>query len=57
MRIHFTVGVYQQHKEGEEEWTALVPGRYGAYISGTGETRLRHMTHPEAGVDYWKEEV
>jgi ATP-dependent Clp protease ATP-binding subunit ClpC len=41
MRIHFTVGVYHRHEEGEDEWTALVPARYGAYISGTGETRLR----------------
>src|SRR5438128_5980794 len=30
--------------------------KIGAF-GGTGETRLRHMTHPEAGVDYWKEEV
>jgi ATP-dependent Clp protease ATP-binding subunit ClpA/ATP-dependent Clp protease ATP-binding subunit ClpC len=40
VRIHFTVGVYQK-KEGEEEWTALVPARYGAYISGSGDSRLR----------------
>ncbi|HEY5949735.1 MAG TPA: AAA family ATPase, partial [Kofleriaceae bacterium] len=38
--VHFSVGVYQK-KEGEEEWTALVPARYGAYISGTGDSRLR----------------
>ena len=40
MRVHFTVGVYQK-KEGEEEWTALVPARYGAYVSGSGDSRLR----------------
>jgi ATP-dependent Clp protease ATP-binding subunit ClpC len=38
--IHFSVGVYQK-KEGDEEWTALVPARYAAYISGTGDSRLR----------------
>ena len=38
--IHFTVGIYQK-KEGEEEWTALVPARYAAYLSGTGDSRLR----------------
>jgi len=24
---------------------------------GVGETRLRHMTHADAGVDYWKDEA
>ena len=40
MTVHFTVGVYQK-KGGEEEWTALVPARYAAYVSGTGDSRLR----------------
>ncbi|HUS29823.1 MAG TPA: AAA family ATPase, partial [Kofleriaceae bacterium] len=40
MRVHFTVGVYQR-KDEEEEWTALVPVQYGAYISGSGESKLR----------------
>ncbi|HEY5923015.1 MAG TPA: AAA family ATPase, partial [Kofleriaceae bacterium] len=40
MTVHFTVGVYQK-KEGEEEWTALVPARYAAYLSGAGDSRLR----------------
>ena len=29
--------------------------KIGAF--GAGEKRLRHMTHVDAGVDYWKEEV
>ena len=42
MRVHFTVGVFQDRREGEDEWTALVPGRYASYISGTGsESRMR----------------
>ncbi|NVB85728.1 MAG: AAA family ATPase, partial [Kofleriaceae bacterium] len=40
MRVHFSVGIYLK-KDAEEEWTALVPARYGAYISGTGESKLR----------------
>src|SRR5690349_2601315 len=40
MRVHFTIGVYQR-KEGDEEWTALVPARFAAYISGSGDSRLR----------------
>jgi len=42
MRIHFTVGVFCDKRDGEDEWTALVPGRYAAYVSGTGsESRMR----------------
>ncbi|MEO6771409.1 MAG: AAA family ATPase [Kofleriaceae bacterium] len=42
MRIHFTVGVFCDRRDGEDEWTALVPARYGAFVSGTGsEARLR----------------
>ena len=41
MRIDFTVGVYQKRSEGEEEWTALTPMLYPAYVSGMGEVRLR----------------
>jgi ATP-dependent Clp protease ATP-binding subunit ClpC len=40
MTIHFAVGIYQK-KEGEEEWTALVPARHAASISGHGDSRLR----------------
>jgi ATP-dependent Clp protease ATP-binding subunit ClpA/ATP-dependent Clp protease ATP-binding subunit ClpC len=41
VRIHFSVGIYQKRDNTDEEWTALVPARYGAYISGSGETRMR----------------
>jgi len=41
MRIHFTVGVYQAKREGQEEWTALTPARRYAYIQGQGEVKLR----------------
>ena len=41
MRIHFTVGVYAARPSADDEWTALVPPRYVAYLSGGGETRLR----------------
>ena len=40
MTVHFSVGVYQK-KDGDEEWTALVPARFGAFISGSGDARLR----------------
>ncbi|HEU4614683.1 MAG TPA: AAA family ATPase, partial [Kofleriaceae bacterium] len=40
MTVQFTVGIYQK-RDGEEEWTALVPARYGAYISGSGDARMR----------------
>lgn len=39
--IDFTVGVYQVKGDGEERWTALVPVRHHAYITGQGEVRLR----------------
>jgi ATP-dependent Clp protease ATP-binding subunit ClpC len=38
---HFTIGVYQSKKEGNEEWTALIPINSYAYQSGQGETKLR----------------
>ncbi|MEO8843364.1 MAG: AAA family ATPase [Kofleriaceae bacterium] len=42
MRVNFTVGVFQDKRDGEDEWTALVPARYAAYVSGVGsEARLR----------------
>ncbi|MBL0214495.1 MAG: ATP-dependent Clp protease ATP-binding subunit [Myxococcales bacterium] len=41
MRIDFTVGIYQVRRDGEEEWTALTPVLYPAYVSGLGEVRLR----------------
>ena len=41
MRVDFTVGVYQARKDGEEEWTALTPVHFPAYVSGIGEVRLR----------------
>jgi ATP-dependent Clp protease ATP-binding subunit ClpC len=40
VRVHFTVGVYQTRRDGEDEWTALVPVA-DASISGQGEVRLR----------------
>ena len=41
MRIHFTVGVYQVKKDGEEDWTALVPVRHTAQVRGAGGVKLR----------------
>ena len=41
MRIHFTVGIYHHRPSTEDEWAALVPPRYAAFLSGTGDTRLR----------------
>ncbi len=41
MRIHFTVGVFCEKRDGNDEWTALVPPRYAAYLEGTAEARLR----------------
>ncbi len=41
MRVSFTVGIYQTKAGSEDEWTALTPLLYPAYISGTGEVRLR----------------
>ncbi|MDB4957289.1 MAG: ATP-dependent Clp protease ATP-binding subunit ClpA [Myxococcales bacterium] len=40
-RIHFSVGVFHERREGENEWTALVPDRYGVSGSGESESRLR----------------
>src|SRR5687767_3877694 len=42
MTVHFSIGVYQK-REGEEEWTALLPAvaRAWSYVSGTGDARLR----------------
>jgi len=41
MTIHFTVGVYQAKKEGNEEWYGLIPVKAYAYQQGEGEVRLR----------------
>ena len=42
MRVNFTVGVFQEKRDGEDEWSALVPARYAAFVSGTGsEARLK----------------
>nr|HEX4317874.1 AAA family ATPase [Kofleriaceae bacterium] len=41
MRLTFNVGVYQQRRDGDEAWTALVPIRYPAYLVGSGEGKLR----------------
>jgi len=41
VRIHFTVGIYQKREGSEEEWFALTPPAYGAFISGSGESRMR----------------
>ncbi len=41
MKVHFTVGVFHEKRDGEDQWTALVPGRYAAYVSGTGDARLQ----------------
>jgi ATP-dependent Clp protease ATP-binding subunit ClpA/ATP-dependent Clp protease ATP-binding subunit ClpC len=38
--IHFTVGVYAKRGE-QDEWTALVPARFGSYLAGSGESRMR----------------
>ena len=42
MTVHFSIGIYQK-REGEEEWTALLPAvaRTWSYVSGTGDARLR----------------
>jgi ATP-dependent Clp protease ATP-binding subunit ClpA/ATP-dependent Clp protease ATP-binding subunit ClpC len=40
-QIHFTVGVFAERRDGEDEWTALVPGKHAAYLSGDSEARLR----------------
>jgi ATP-dependent Clp protease ATP-binding subunit ClpA/ATP-dependent Clp protease ATP-binding subunit ClpC len=40
-QIHFTVGVFAERREGEDEWHALVPGKHAAYLSGDSEARLR----------------
>jgi len=41
VRVHFTVGVYQARRDGEDTWTALIPARYLATISGQSEVKLR----------------
>ncbi len=42
MRVHFTVGIFQAKRDGEDTWTALVPERYRPSISGTAsEARMR----------------
>ena len=41
MRVDFTVGVYQRRRDGEEEWTAMTPIQFPAYVQGQGEVRLR----------------
>ena len=41
MRVHFTIGVYQARRDDEDTWTALIPARYLASISGQGEVKLR----------------
>ncbi len=41
MRIDFTVGIYTVHRGNEDEWTAMTPVLYPAYVSGVGEVRLR----------------
>jgi ATP-dependent Clp protease ATP-binding subunit ClpA/ATP-dependent Clp protease ATP-binding subunit ClpC len=41
MRVHFTVGIFHDKRDSEDQWTALVPGRYASYISGTGDARLK----------------
>src|SRR6187551_160326 len=40
MRVSFSIGVYAR-KDGEEEWTGLIPARYKAYVSGTNESWMR----------------
>ena len=39
--IEFSIGVYQVRRNGEDEWTALTPVLFPAYVSGVGEVRLR----------------
>ncbi|MEO7097311.1 MAG: hypothetical protein ABI175_28880, partial [Polyangiales bacterium] len=39
--IEFSIGVYQVRRDGEDEWTALTPVLFPAYVSGVGEVRLR----------------
>ncbi len=34
MMIHFTVGVFQAKKEGQEEWHGLIPVKSYAYQQG-----------------------
>ena len=34
------VGVFQERRDGEDAWTALVPARHAASVSGTGDARL-----------------
>jgi ATP-dependent Clp protease ATP-binding subunit ClpC len=41
MRVSFTIGVYQQRRPTDEQWTALIPEAYNAVITGQGEVRLR----------------
>ena len=41
MRIQFRIGVYQARRDGEDTWTALIPARYLASISGQSEVKLR----------------
>ena len=41
MMIEFSIGVYQVRRDGEDEWTALTPVLFPAYVSGVGEVRLR----------------
>ena len=41
MRIDFTVGVYQQRRESDEAWTALVPEAHATTVSGQGDAKLR----------------
>jgi ATP-dependent Clp protease ATP-binding subunit ClpC len=41
VKIHFTVGVYQIKRDGEDAWTALVPGRHAVEITGQGEIKMR----------------
>jgi ATP-dependent Clp protease ATP-binding subunit ClpA/ATP-dependent Clp protease ATP-binding subunit ClpC len=40
-QIQFTVGVFAERRDGEDEWTALVPAKHAAYLSGDSEARLR----------------
>ncbi|HEY0254940.1 MAG TPA: hypothetical protein VGC41_25615, partial [Kofleriaceae bacterium] len=41
MRIDFTIGVFVDKRDGEEQWTALVPLAYSSYIGATGGTEGR----------------
>jgi ATP-dependent Clp protease ATP-binding subunit ClpC len=40
VKIHFTIGIFV-HRDADEQWTPLVPDGALAYVSGTGEVRLR----------------